>query len=100
MKGAGIKPEEKPVTGQDATVAGLQRILTGEQFMTVYKEIEPEATIAAEIAVALAEGEEVPQQHINEEVENGKVEGSLGPAEADRGDQRTTSRAPSSTTDS
>jgi D-xylose transport system substrate-binding protein len=73
MKGAGIKPEEKPVTGQDATVAGLQRILTGEQFMTVYKEIEPEATIAAEIAVALAKGEEVPQEHITEEVENGKV---------------------------
>lgn len=73
MKGAGIKPEEKPVTGQDATVAGLQRILTGEQFMTVYKEIEPEATITAEIAVALAEGEELPQQHITEEVENGKV---------------------------
>ncbi len=73
MKGAGIKPEEKPVTGQDATVAGLQRILTGEQFMTVYKEIEPEATISAEIAVALAEGEEVPQEHITEEVENGKV---------------------------
>jgi D-xylose transport system substrate-binding protein len=72
MKGAGIKPEEKPVTGQDATVAGLQRILTGEQFMTVYKEIEPEATISAEIAIALAEGEEVPQEEITEEVENGK----------------------------
>lgn len=73
MKGAGIKPEEKPVTGQDATVAGLQRILSGEQFMTVYKEIEPEAKIAAEIAVALGEGEEVPQEKITEEVENGKV---------------------------
>jgi D-xylose transport system substrate-binding protein len=73
MKGAGINPEEKPVTGQDSTVAGLQRILTGEQFMTIYKEIEPEATISAEIAVALAEGEEVPQEHITEEVDNGKV---------------------------
>ena len=29
MKGAGINPEERPVTGQDATVAGLQRILAG-----------------------------------------------------------------------
>jgi D-xylose transport system substrate-binding protein len=74
MKGAGINPEEKPVTGQDSTVAGLQRILTGEQFMTIYKEIEPEATISAEIAVALAKGEEVPQEHITEEVNNGKVE--------------------------
>src|SRR6195256_2683194 len=73
MKGAGINPAEKPVTGQDATVAGLQRILAGQQFMTVYKEIEPEATISAEIAIALAEGEEVPQEHITEEINNGKV---------------------------
>jgi D-xylose transport system substrate-binding protein len=73
MKGAGIKPEERPVTGQDATVAGLQRILAGEQFMTVYKEIEPEATIAAEFAVALAEGEELPQSKVTEEIDNGKV---------------------------
>jgi D-xylose transport system substrate-binding protein len=72
MKGASINPEERPVTGQDATVAGLQRILAGQQFMTVYKEIEPEATISAEIAIALAEGEEVPQEHITGEVENGK----------------------------
>ncbi|HET6997869.1 MAG TPA: sugar ABC transporter substrate-binding protein [Solirubrobacterales bacterium] len=72
MKGAGINPEEKPVTGQDATVAGLQRILAGEQFMTVYKEIEPEATISAEIAIALAEGEGVPQEKVTEEVDNGK----------------------------
>jgi D-xylose transport system substrate-binding protein len=71
MKGAGIKPEEKPVTGQDSTVAGLQRILVGEQFMTIYKEIEPQATIAAEFAVALAEGEELPQKLVSEEIENG-----------------------------
>ena len=73
MKGAGINPAERPVTGQDATVAGLQRILAGQQYMTVYKEIEPEAKISAEIAVALAEGEEVPQEHITEEIDNGKV---------------------------
>lgn len=73
LKGAGINPAEKPVTGQDATVAGLQRILAGQQYMTVYKEIEPEATVSAEIAIALAEGEEVPQDKITEEVDNGKV---------------------------
>jgi D-xylose transport system substrate-binding protein len=72
MKGAGINPEEKPVTGQDATVAGLQRILAGQQYLTIYKEIEPEATIAAEIAIALAEGEEVPKDKVTEEVDNGK----------------------------
>jgi D-xylose transport system substrate-binding protein len=74
MKGAGINPAEKPVTGQDATVAGLQRILKGEQFMTIYKEIEPEATISAEIALALAAGEEVPKELITETVNNGKAE--------------------------
>jgi D-xylose transport system substrate-binding protein len=77
MKGAGINPAEKPVTGQDATVAGLQRILKGEQFMTVYKEIEPEANIAAELALALAAGEEIPKELggiAAEEVNNGKTE--------------------------
>ena len=73
MKGAGINPSEKPVTGQDATVAGLQRILAGQQYMTVYKEIEPEAQISAEIAIALAEGEGVPQDKVTEEVDNGKT---------------------------
>jgi D-xylose transport system substrate-binding protein len=74
MKGAGINPSEKPVTGQDATVAGLQRILKGEQFMTVYKEIQPEAEISAEIALALAAGEEVPKNLVTETVNNGKAE--------------------------
>jgi D-xylose transport system substrate-binding protein len=73
MKGAGINPEEKPVTGQDSTVAGLQRILTGEQFMTIYKEIEPEATTAAEMAIALGETGELPASLNKEEVENGKT---------------------------
>lgn len=44
------------VTGQDATDAGLQRILAGDQTMTVYKGIKAEATAAAEIALLLAAG--------------------------------------------
>src|SRR4051794_5750454 len=74
MKGAGINPAERPVTGQDATVAGLQRILAGQQYMTVYKAIPPETQISAEIAIALLEGEEVPQDKVTEEVNNGKTE--------------------------
>ena len=74
MKGAGINPEERPVTGQDSTVAGLQRILAGEQFMTIYKPIPPQAEIAAEFAIALAGGEELPQARISEEVNNGKTD--------------------------
>lgn len=73
LKGAGINPEERPVTGQDATVAGLQRILAGQQFMTIYKAIRPEAEVSAEIAIALANGEEVPQDKVTEEVDNGKT---------------------------
>lgn len=44
------------VTGQDATVAGLQRILTGTQTMTVYKSIPAEAQAAAQVAVGLIQG--------------------------------------------
>lgn len=46
-----------PVTGQDATVQGLQNILTGDQCMTVYKEIKPEAQKAADLAIQLFRGE-------------------------------------------
>lgn len=74
MKGAGINPEERPVTGQDATVAGLQRILAGQQFMTVFKSIGPQAEISAEIAIALGNGEEVPQDKVTEEINNGKAD--------------------------
>ncbi|CAM2157607.1 D-xylose transport system substrate-binding protein [Pararobbsia alpina] len=42
------------VTGQDATDAGLQRILTGDQTMSVYKAIKAEATAAAKVALLLA----------------------------------------------
>jgi D-xylose transport system substrate-binding protein len=45
------------VTGQDASDAGLQRILVGDQTMTVYKAIKDEATASAKIAVALAKGD-------------------------------------------
>jgi D-xylose transport system substrate-binding protein len=72
MKSAGIKPSTRPTTGQDATVAGLQRILTGEQYMTVWKAIKPESGAAAEIAVALAKGQPVRSGLANQKVDNGK----------------------------
>ncbi|HEY6707693.1 MAG TPA: sugar ABC transporter substrate-binding protein [Actinomycetota bacterium] len=56
MKGAGIQPSSRPVTGQDAELAAIQRILSGEQYMTVYKAIKPEAEQAAELAVNLVNG--------------------------------------------
>lgn len=53
LKQAGISV---PVTGQDAELAGVQRIVAGSQFMSVYKPYAPEAAAAAEMAVDLAQG--------------------------------------------
>jgi len=73
MKGAGINPKTKPTTGQDAELAAVQRILAGEQFMTVYKDVGvSEAPKAAEIAVAVAKGDKVPSGLVNQQVDNGK----------------------------
>ncbi|WP_260868005.1 sugar ABC transporter substrate-binding protein [Streptomyces sp. SAJ15] len=46
-----------PVTGQDAELTAVQRIVEGEQPMTVYKPFKPEAEAAAAMAVALGHGE-------------------------------------------
>lgn len=46
-----------PVSGQDASIAGLQNVLLGKQTATVYKPIKEEADAAIELAVALLEGE-------------------------------------------
>jgi D-xylose transport system substrate-binding protein len=45
-----------PVTGQDATVGGIQNILAGRQSMTVYKAIKAEAEAAANLAIAIVKG--------------------------------------------
>jgi D-xylose transport system substrate-binding protein len=71
MKSAGIKPQDRPTTGQDAEVAGLQRILVGEQYMTVYKAIIPEAEGAAQLAVDLAQGK-TPTNAPADKVNNGQ----------------------------
>src|SRR5215470_9698519 len=64
MKAAGVTPGP-PVTGQDAELAAIQRILTGDQFMTVYKAIKPEAEDAATLAVDLVNGTAVPASMTN-----------------------------------
>jgi D-xylose transport system substrate-binding protein len=46
-----------PVTGQDASDEGLQRILLGTQCMTVYKAVKKEADAASSLAIALAKGD-------------------------------------------
>jgi D-xylose transport system substrate-binding protein len=47
-----------PVTGQDATLEGLQNILSGDQCMTVYKPIGPEAQTAANLAIQVFKGQQ------------------------------------------
>ncbi|MFB8037387.1 substrate-binding domain-containing protein [Streptomyces sp. NPDC056004] len=54
LKKQGVKV---PVGGQDSELAGIQRILAGEQSFSIYKQIKPEAETTAEIAVRLLKGE-------------------------------------------
>ncbi|MFC5186206.1 sugar ABC transporter substrate-binding protein [Actinomadura harenae] len=56
MRRAGYRPL-LPVTGQDAELTAVQRILSGDQYMTVYLNIKAQAYKSAELAVALARGE-------------------------------------------
>jgi D-xylose transport system substrate-binding protein len=74
MKSADIDPKTRPVTGLDNDVAALQRIVTGEQYMTEFQDIVDEATKAAEVALALGRGEQVPAQYKETTVNNGKVD--------------------------
>jgi D-xylose transport system substrate-binding protein len=57
-----------PVTGQDATSAGIQHILAGQQCMTVYKAVKKEADAAASVAIAMVKGQSPPS---NGTVQNG-----------------------------
>jgi D-xylose transport system substrate-binding protein len=45
------------VTGQDSGVEGLQNIITGQQSMTIFKNVKLEATAAAQLAIALIKGQ-------------------------------------------
>jgi len=63
MKGAGFA-KWAPVTGQDADLAAIQRIVAGQQYMTVYKAIKKEAIVAAEIAYAMVQGKPYAGSHI------------------------------------
>ncbi|MFB7285872.1 sugar ABC transporter substrate-binding protein [Actinacidiphila glaucinigra] len=57
LKGAGISGI--PLTGQDAELAGIQRIIAGTQSSTVYKAFKPEADAAAQLAVNLIDGKAI-----------------------------------------
>lgn len=58
LKGAHVR-DLPPVTGQDAELDAVRRIVKGEQYMTVYKPFRTEAAAAAAMAVALGRGEDL-----------------------------------------
>jgi D-xylose transport system substrate-binding protein len=61
-----------PVTGQDATVEGLQNVLAGTQCMTVYKSAKLEAGALADAAIALVNGEEAETTGTTPDSEGGR----------------------------
>ncbi|GAA0795644.1 sugar ABC transporter substrate-binding protein [Spirilliplanes yamanashiensis] len=78
LAGAVIKELEQrnlngqvPVTGQDADVAALQRILKGDQCMTVFKDTKKEAQAAAELAISLAKKQPKPAPTTVKDTESG-----------------------------
>jgi D-xylose transport system substrate-binding protein len=58
LKTAGVT-DLPPVTGQDAELDAVQRIVSGEQYMSVYKSYPTEAETAAEMAVAKVQGKDI-----------------------------------------
>ena len=70
MRSNGVDPSTRPTTGQDAELAGIQRIVAGQQYMTVYKAIKPEAEDAAQLAYDLLGGN-TSSDLVNQRVDNG-----------------------------
>jgi D-xylose transport system substrate-binding protein len=66
----GVKPHTFPVTGQDATLIGLQNILSGYQCGTVYKPIFEEAQAAAALAMFLRAGKTPPASLVNNQTKD------------------------------
>ncbi|MGW5419966.1 substrate-binding domain-containing protein [Streptomyces sp. NPDC003943] len=68
LQAAGIKV---PLTGQDAQLDAIQRILIGNQTITIMKPYKPEADIAATMAVDFAQGKPLPKDLAPLTVTNG-----------------------------
>jgi D-xylose transport system substrate-binding protein len=60
LKSQGVKADTFPMTGQDATLTGLQNIISGYQCGTVYKPIYKEAGAAVALAIYLRAGKKAP----------------------------------------
>jgi D-xylose transport system substrate-binding protein len=71
MRSGGVDPATRPTTGQDAELAGIQRIVAGQQYMTVYKAVKQEARMAAALTMAVLNGD-TSSNLVNRQVNNGK----------------------------
>jgi|HubBroStandDraft_3_1064219.scaffolds.fasta_scaffold02342_3 D-xylose transport system substrate-binding protein len=65
LQNQGVKPKTFPATGQDATLTGLDNILSGYQCGTVYKPIYQEAQAAVALALYVRAGETPPSSLVN-----------------------------------
>ena len=65
LKTKGVKPMTFPTTGQDATLTGLQNVLSGYQCGTVYKAVYKEAQAAVALAVYLRASKTPPASLAN-----------------------------------
>jgi D-xylose transport system substrate-binding protein len=72
-----VKAKTFPITGQDATLVGLQNILAGYQCGTVYKPIYLEAQAAAALAVYLRAGVKPPASLVNKSVTDSQTHASV-----------------------
>jgi D-xylose transport system substrate-binding protein len=71
LKAAGVSPQRVPVTGGDAEIAAIQRILAGEQYSTIYLTIKKQAETSAQLAVDAANGKKPAAGVVNAKVNNG-----------------------------
>jgi D-xylose transport system substrate-binding protein len=71
LREAGLDPTQIPITGQDAELDAVRRLLSGEQYMTVYKPLAQLAAAAAELAVILGRGESPEPGFVVNTVNNG-----------------------------
>ena len=73
LQRVGVKAKTFPVTGQDATLIGLQNILSGYQCGTVYKPIYIEAQAAVALAMFLRAAKTPPSALVNGSVTDTKT---------------------------
>ena len=92
LQSHGVKPKTFPMTGQDATLTGLQNVLSGYQCGTVYKPVFLEAGAAVALAMYLRAGKPAPPALLNA-VTHGpddKGAGAFGSARCPSGSRRRT----------